>query len=98
MKFSDDAKCEHCGERRRNGTLRFNIEGVGGGLMSSKSNYPIRMPTFYLACKNPECLAKDLDKMRSDLLSKFPSNKTNAVGPTAPGAPGCAFNDPPNKK
>ena len=83
MKFSDDAKCEYCGGRRNDWALRIDITGLGMGGIKSRS-YPISIPTFYVVCINPNCLTKDLDKIRGDLLSKFPQNYTNAIGPTPP--------------
>ena len=87
MKFSEDAKCEHCGAKRNKGALRIDITGLGMG--GQLPTYPISIPTHYVICKNPDCMAEDLNKMRDDLLSKFPKKKTSVISSPPANPNGC---------
>ncbi len=84
--------CEQCGTRASEGETLHTISNFSWsyrGVNCSQQNGGVT----YTSCSSLECQLALHSQMVEDLKEQVAKNKTNAVGPTAPGAPGCAFNE-----
>lgn len=57
---------------------------------------PLKESATFTTCDSLECQLALYTMLTEDLKKRINKNKTNAVGPVARGAPGSAFNDPPD--
>lgn len=96
MSGYENGTCDSCGKN-----LELETEAIALAITKIKRenaktfDAEAEYEKVYALCVNPECLIKILNSIREGIEGGPAKNRTNAVGPTAPGAPGCCFNEPP---